>query len=409
MRSLPLLLVALSLSAPAARAQNETAPPATLPSLPGTPAPSGPQRQGPELDVFRDPPAGQTPAPQAPVIQVPPPVVTPPVTTPPPATRAAPSQSPATRETPASERSPRTRAEQPAETAPAEAPDVPAAAPTQPENATVAPEPALAPTTEPTPPPATETSGESSGTLWPWIVGGLLLLAAGLLLWRRGRRSTLALPAPDEPAEPVAPPTPALASPPIPRPAGQPAQAPTPPPVPAPAPTGDRPHLALALDVSGARLSLMGATVGYGLTLTNVGQAEARDILIRAIIANASAPMDDLLKPFFAGEAGLAVHSVPSLAPGQTVTLKSELRLDPEQIAPINAGQRALLIPLLAFDARYGWDAGEQDALGRTGRAFIVGQEQEPPTERLSPFRLDVGPRQFRRPAARATALTLDA
>jgi hypothetical protein len=72
-------------------------------------------------------------------------------------------------------------------------------------------------------------------------------------------------------------------------------------------------------------------------------------------------------------------------------------------------GQRALLIPLIAFDAQYRWtdEAGETQGTGRTGRAFIVGEEQTPPVERLSPFRLDLGPRQYRTPGSRATALSL--
>lgn len=409
MRSVPLMLLVVLLTAPTpaalAQEQQDHAPAATLPSLPRTPAPAGPQRQGPELDVFRDPAPGQAPAQQAPVIQIPPPVVAPPVTTTP-TTRAEPSRPSSPRETPAAER----RA--PAPTAPEPAPSDVAPDTTPRNDAAVQPDPAAdaapqpgpepEPASEPAPTPAASTPTEGDGAPWQWIVGGLLLLLVlAAAAFRRGRsRADLALPPPAEPDLAVAPP-----------PAAEPESLPAPAPRPAPPPVHapDRPHLALALEVEGARFSMMGATVTYRLALTNGGAVEARDILVRGVIANANAPMDDLLKPFFAGEAGLAIHSVPALAPGETIHLKSELRLDSDRIAPISAGSRALLIPLLAFDARYGWDAQGDGAQGRTGRAFIVGQEQEPPTERLSPFRLDLGPRQFRRPAARATALLLDA
>lgn len=416
MRSVPPMLLAALLIAPApAHAQDDTAPPVTIPSLPRAPAPTAPERQGPELDVFRDPAPGQAPAPQAPVIQVPPPVVAPPATTTPQATRVEPSRPAAPRETPATERRAPTQAARPEPTATAEPAPSDVAPDIAPQDETaVQPEPAPQPEADPatgaTPTPEASAPTEGKGTPWPWIVGGLLLLLvlAAAALRRRQNRANLALPAPAEPdqaAVPPAAPEPSPALDPAPRPAPPPAPIPTPP----PAQAADRPHLALALEVEGARLSLMGATVTYRLAVTNAGANEARDILVRGVIANANAPMDDLLKPFFAGEAGLAIHSVPALAPGETVHLKSEMRLDADQIAPISAGPRALLIPLLAFDARYGWDAEEGGAQGRTGRAFIVGQEQEPPTERLSPFRLDLGPRQFRRPAARATALILDA
>ena len=82
------------------------------------------------------------------------------------------------------------------------------------------------------------------------------------------------------------------------------------------------------------------------------------------------------------------------------------MRLDAQAIAAIPMGQRALLIPLIAFDAHYRW-TGDREGTGRTGGVFIVGEEQSPPAERLSPFRLDLGPRQYRAPGSRATALNL--
>ncbi len=82
------------------------------------------------------------------------------------------------------------------------------------------------------------------------------------------------------------------------------------------------------------------------------------------------------------------------------------MRLDAQAIAAIPMGQRALLIPLIAFDARYSW-TGDREGTGRSGSVFIVGEEQSPPVERLSPFRLDLGPRQYRTPGSRATALNL--
>lgn len=154
----------------------------------------------------------------------------------------------------------------------------------------------------------------------------------------------------------------------------------------------------------------MGATIGYSLTLHNRGARSAEDILIRTLIANADAGQQAHLQQFFAGAAGLPAHSTVSLAPGQSHSLTGELRLLPDQISPVQMGDRALLIPLVAFDAQYRWidepEAGPTGT-GRTGRAFIIGQEKSPPADRLAPFRLDQGPRQFRAPGSRATALEL--
>ncbi|KFG91281.1 hypothetical protein BV98_000771 [Sphingobium herbicidovorans NBRC 16415] len=154
----------------------------------------------------------------------------------------------------------------------------------------------------------------------------------------------------------------------------------------------------------------MGATIGYRLTLHNRGTLAAEDILIRTLIANADTGQQATMQQFFAGATGMPAHSAVSIAPGESHSLTGELRLLPDQIAPVQMGNRALLIPLVAFDAQYRWadEAGESlTGTGRTGRAFIVGQEKSPPADRLAPFRIDQGPRQFRAPGSRATALEL--
>ena len=236
-------------------------------------------------------------------------------------------------------------------------------------------------------------------------------MIAGFLLMRRRRAAEEVDAAPASAPPPAAPrPAPAPVAPPPPAPA--PAPAPTPAPAPEPvasAPAsdaGDRPWIDLGLDISLARSSLIGVTIGYTLLLHNRGDRPARDIMVRGILGNAGAQQDALLRHFFGGETGMPLHSIVSIAPGETVRMTNELRLAQDEIVPVTMGERALLVPIAAFDAHYRWGEDEEapEGTGRTGRAFIVGQEQEPPAERLSPFRLDQGPRQFRRPAARAAA-----
>lgn len=386
MLAAPLLLAAPAL----AQQENGTEPVFNLPRT-TQPQTTNPDRQGPELDVFRG----------APTTVTPPPVITPTIQVPP-AVTPAPQPTQQQQPRPAEAR----RSPQPArpnQTPPASAPpSEPAPAPQAVENqslppadngAAPAPEAApLAPVEEPAP-------------YWPWIAaaaGAILLI--GAFLWLRRRK-------PEEIDEPYYEPEPA---PPAPRPA-QPKATPAPPPAPAkpestPAPAAsERPWLDLAMEVQAARLTLMGATIGYTLTLHNRGNRAAEDILVRSLIANADAQQQTLFQQFFAGETGLPVHSIVAIAPGETQKLTGEMRLNAQEIAAIQMGQRALLIPLIAFDAQYRWTdlAGDSEGTGRTGRAFIVGEEQTPPVERLSPFRLDLGPRQYRTPGSRATALSL--
>ena len=411
--ALPLLLATPSL----AQEQGGGDPVFTLPRT--SQPPSDPTRQGPELDVFRGAPV--TPPASTPVITPPPPVVAQPQ--PQPATPAQPQRPVTASPRPApAEPAPSARAPEGSGTAPPPSAEQPPA--TQPLSPQPAPAEPAAPQAAPAPTPAAPAnepplSPPDASSSLGWIAGAIALLAAALVAaWLFLRRRPEEAQQPYEEPE-AAPPPPAVKPVPVP-PASQPAAAkpvPVPPapqpkaPAPAPAATtAERPWIDLTLEVRSARLSLMGATIGYTLTLHNRGQRGADDILVRTFIANADVNQQAQLQQFFAGAVGLPAHSAVSLAPGQGHSLTGELRLLPDQIAPVQMGDRALLIPLIAFDAQYRW-SDEPDAApvgsGRTGRAFIVGQEKTPPADRLAPFRLDQGPRQFRTPGSRATALEL--
>ncbi|HEX7742883.1 MAG TPA: hypothetical protein VF442_10705 [Sphingobium sp.] len=395
-----LFIAPLLLASPAlAQDQDSGEPVFNLPRQ--TQPPADPNRQGPELNVFRGAPTPVTP----------PPVVTPTIV-PPPAITPAPQPTPQPQPPAATQpQRPAPSVRQPAPTPPpSNAPATPAATP----------EPQPTPSPEATPAPAAPAaepplapSGEPSR--WPWIGAGVAALAALLtaawLLRRRKRDADeifeeeplFAEEGEQAPAPPAATPRPLSPSRPTP-----PAPVPVPPPPPAPQ-TADRPWIDLAMEVRGARLSLMGATITYVLTLHNRGQRPAEDLLIRTLIANADTGQQAMLQQFFAGAVGLPTHSVVSVAPGESHSLTGELRLLPDQIAPVQMDGRALLIPLVAFDAQYRWtdEGSEASGAGRTGGAFIVGQEKSPPADRLAPFRLDLGPRQYPTPGSRATALTL--
>ena len=346
------------------------------------------RRQGPELDVFR-----------APATVAPPPIVAPTVTPPP---VAVPVPSPAqsttrqpTRPTetrPAPTPAPSTEPEPTNDSAP-----IPEALPAEPIVNQTAPAvtPPPAETPAPTASPASPASADT--TPWGWIIGGLLALAAiAVAPLLRRRRSPVE--AETVEAELVAHPLTA----PLPPPAPPPAPVAPPPPPPAPVDT-DRAWIDMQLVVTQARYSLMGVTIAYGLLLHNRGALAAQDVLVRGIIGNGGANQQALLDGFFIGETGLPLHAAVALAPGETLRLDGELRLAPNQIVPVPMGDRSLLIPIAAFDATYQFNDVEDDK-GRPARAFIVGQDQEPPAERLAPLRLDQGPRQYRRPAARAAA-----
>jgi hypothetical protein len=166
-------------------------------------------------------------------------------------------------------------------------------------------------------------------------------------------------------------------------------------------PSTARARLTIGLEVEAARLTFAGAAVNYRLTLRNEGDAPAQDIMVHALLGSADAEQRELLQRFFAGTIGAPLHSVVEIAPGQSHVLTGEIRMEGDAVVPVTISEHPLLIPLIAFDVHYRWGATDTRS-GRTGAAFIVGQEQDPPTARLAPFRIDLGPRSFRRPGARA-------
>lgn len=426
MGSYRLLLIAapllLALPARAQEAAQQDDPIVNLPS-PTRPPSSNPSRQGPELDVFRDPVPG-TIAPATP----PPLVVTPTITPPPPPrqTRAAPPPGEATRQPDRTSPPPLAqgasrpvREQQPQavqETPPAQ--PEPAAS-IQPQPQPVVPDADNAAGSAATFPETRAAAESGGGTPWGWIVAGLALIVAmgGFLILRRRQVEN----GPTYAPEPVAPASPPAGDPYTPVPDPQADPAPVPPPAskpvvePAIAPVsepvtirdGDRPWIDMQLEIAQARFSLVGVTISYSLVLHNRGERPAQDVLVRGVLGNAGPQQQAVLDAFFTGQTGMPLHSAVAIAPGETQRLSGELRLSPDEIAPVQMGERNLLIPIAAFDAAYRWgmeEAADPHGHGRTARAFIVGQDQEPLADRLAPLRVDQGFRQYRRPAARAAA-----
>lgn len=427
----PLLFAAPLMLAAPVHAQQSDAPAGgfQLPPTGSAPTPNSSQ-QGPELNVYRDPVTPRATQPATPPVVVPT-VTPPPATVQPTPQPSRPRPAPATTQTttPAEPRATRpaertTPTPPPAQTRPA--PATSAAAPTPTETVPVEtdasaandsapaaqpaqplPTPAANAVASPEPAPAADATPEEEGISLPWIIAAAvaaLVVLAGLVLLRRRRPAASRADAPVAQPKPAAPPPLAPATPPAPEPADTlhvPAAASV-----AAAIATDRPWLDMDMAVGQARYSLMGVTISYALILHNRGDRPAQDVLVRGMIGNGGAQQQAVLQGFFTGQDGLPLHSAVAIQPGETIQLSGELRLATDDIVPVEMGQRSLLIPLAAFDAAYRWDAEAADPVGqgRTARAFIVGQEQEPPAARLAPLRLDQGPRQYRRPAARAAA-----
>lgn len=259
----------------------------------------------------------------------------------------------------------------PAETAPVET------APVETAPAPPAPEPQAPASAEPAP--------QGGGRLWPAAGAALLLLAllgAFLLLRRRreaeAKRAQLREAAREELGV-------ALAVAPRPKPRPEPEPEPEAPPAP-------RPWLELDIVPERASATDSEAVVHYALTVTNQGDAEARNLRIDPRLFNASAEADMIA--FFRGP----IHDLSGsphivIAPGGSLKLNGQVAMPMAEVREIEMAGRRIFVPMVAINVAYDWAGGGS---GRTSRSWLVGREAETPSAKMGPFRLDLGPRIYR-------------
>lgn len=111
-------------------------------------------------------------------------------------------------------------------------------------------------------------------------------------------------------------------------------------------------------------------------------------------MVTAGSSQDEQIGAFFARAAGPGERLLV-IPPLKRVTIKNVVVAPTDQLHAYELGGRQLFIPLVAFRALYSWSGGE----GQTGVSYLVGRDAK--TDKLAPFRFDLGPRIFRNLAAR--------
>lgn len=348
----------------------------------------------PQLKDFTLPGQRTTPPVAAPPTTAPPPAAAPPRSAPAPAPRddrpvatPAPSRdtNPAVAAPAAPSPAPRNEAPVPQQTAPVEtAPVETAPIETAPiETAPIE----TAPSIPQAPAPAGEVAEpQGGGWLWPAVGGAVILLLGALFLLRRRRAQAALERARDAARGELGG---VLRTP---EPAPAPAPKPAPPePVPEARPTVPRPWLELDIVPERAAATEAEAVVHYALTVTNQGDAEARNIRIDPRLFNAGAEGD--MAAFFQGP----IHEQSGspqvvIAPGGTLKLNGQVAMPMAEVREIEMAGRRIFVPMVAINVAYDWGGGT----GRTSRSWLVGREAETPQAKMGPFRLDLGPRIYR-------------
>lgn len=308
---------------------------------------------------------------------------------------APPPSAPAPRATPPQRRASQIPAAAPAAAEAAPETTAPAALPTMPAPV-VQRAPVNATTATVIPSPDAALSSERHLLIWPWILAALVLGAAAAFLFWRNRTHRHAFaggPQLDLFAAPEPAPTPA--------PAPRPAFAPPPkaaPPAPAAGivSTALRPWIEIGVQPLRCIVTDATATIEFELDLFNSGSAPARDVHVSAVVVNAGPDQDRDLTAFFARPAGPG-ERIAAIPPLKHVTVTTQLSVARSEIQPLEIGGRQVFVPLIAFNAIYLRGAGAGD--GQTSVAYLVGRDNQ--GEKLAPFRLDLGARQFRGLGAR--------
>lgn len=234
---------------------------------------------------------------------------------------------------------------------------------------------------------------EHGFSLLPWLLAAIALGAGGAFLFWRNRSRHAYAGGPEFDA--FVAPEPAY---PEPR-----APAPAPPKTPPPLSGGIvstrlRPWLDLTMQPVRCILEDHQVTIEFDLELFNSGSTPARAVLVEAMLFNASGHQDQEIGAFFASPVGQG-ERIASIAPLKRVNLRTQVVTPREHIQILQAGERHVFVPLLAFNALYRWSNGE----GQTSASYLVARDTQ--GEKMAPFRADLGPRVFRGVGARLLPL----
>jgi hypothetical protein len=245
----------------------------------------------------------------------------------------------------------------------------------------------------PDPSPVGTLAPERRFSMLPWLLAALALALGGVFLfWRNRTREAFAgSPQVDAFVAPV--------------PAQAPRRTPAPPP-PAPKPeaptpsslgivsTRLRPWLEIGFRPLRCVLDEERVTIEFELELFNSGSAPARGVLAEATLFNAGPAQDQEIGAFFSAPVGEGERIV-AIPPLKRIAMKTQVVAPRSQVQAYELGGHQVFVPVIGFNALYGWSGGE----GQTSASYLLGRDTN--GEKMGPFRLDLGPRIFRGIAAR--------
>lgn len=140
-----------------------------------------------------------------------------------------------------------------------------------------------------------------------------------------------------------------------------------------------------------AVISLANLVVRGELQVVNQGPDIIPALTLRALLIAASTRQQQAIDGFFADAHQIPPSPVGALHPGERIGLMLELSVPLHEMEAFVLGDKRLLVPILLAHLSCDDAAPEHEARLVT----MIGREANPPTAKMGPLRLDLGPRNF--------------
>jgi hypothetical protein len=168
---------------------------------------------------------------------------------------------------------------------------------------------------------------------------------------------------------------------------------PTAPRVPRPDPV-PRPWLEIELTPERTTADPAESIVEFEMVVRNNGGSTAKNIRLQAKLVCSTPDQDKEIAAFHRKKPGEhRTLEIPDLAAGQELRLKGQVDVKREDLKALRMDQRLIWVPLVAVNAFYDWGRARS---GQTSKSFLIGREQPDASDKMAPFRLDLGPRVYR-------------
>lgn len=152
-----------------------------------------------------------------------------------------------------------------------------------------------------------------------------------------------------------------------------------------------RPHVTLEFKPERATLSFSALTVKGTLVIENIGQDAAKDMHMRATMISANRDQAATIDAFFKRTIPVEDNILGDAKAGEKIALELEISIPSPELQSYSVAERQIVVPVIVAELSYRWQSGRDSAR----LACLVGREAQPPTRKMGPLRLDLGPRSF--------------